>query len=505
MDSFKVYLPSNACPDLFPDNTPTHFKTRLNKVIELDDKQWEVGVENIAYSSRINDDQERVEIHCSVKGKKVFKLNDNYPYKFNLNSNGSWKGFEGVMPSVYGKDPTNIKKIVETLNYMCHLILDKNRITKSYKSYEFTVNDKNEVEYQNYDEYLVIGLTPRLTKLLGFGFNSIFYGPHPIKGEKCPVEKKPLTKEDFKVRYFCSFLQTRIDRFWIKDNDIEFDGKEETLIQMIKKVLPDSLKIIPEFKNGKLIFHSYREDLVIVFSVDFRWTYGQLACLIGKGSHWAIRKSKLEAGHMKSIWFIDVFTKEMETYSENIYRDFNLHVYPWRSKSIIHAMGDINKEVKKKVNSILKELYDENKHCFELSLETTNHCRLTLGPWLKIKFDSNLAYLLGFSNLNFEKEREISAREVDILSNHSRQLHVLSNVIQPTAYGERHQPILCDFLHKYTNEPTIMKHFQPISFHPVIRNYIDTIELSLVNETYEVINIKDSKTLVTLYFRRRQV
>ena len=43
MDAFKVYLPSNACPTLFPDNTATNYRTRFDKPIALDGA-WEVGV-----------------------------------------------------------------------------------------------------------------------------------------------------------------------------------------------------------------------------------------------------------------------------------------------------------------------------------------------------------------------------------------------------------------------------------------------------------------------------
>ena len=54
MEAFKVYLPSNACHLIYPDNHPSNYRTRLDRLIQLDG-EWEVGVESIFYSSHIED------------------------------------------------------------------------------------------------------------------------------------------------------------------------------------------------------------------------------------------------------------------------------------------------------------------------------------------------------------------------------------------------------------------------------------------------------------------
>ena len=50
MESFKVYLPSNACELLYPNNHPSDYKTSLDHSIHLDG-EWDVGVESIFYAS----------------------------------------------------------------------------------------------------------------------------------------------------------------------------------------------------------------------------------------------------------------------------------------------------------------------------------------------------------------------------------------------------------------------------------------------------------------------
>ncbi|KAJ8042584.1 hypothetical protein HOLleu_09369 [Holothuria leucospilota] len=46
--SFYVTLPSNSSPEVYPDNTLTHFRVKLPQPITLEG-QWEVGLAEIVY------------------------------------------------------------------------------------------------------------------------------------------------------------------------------------------------------------------------------------------------------------------------------------------------------------------------------------------------------------------------------------------------------------------------------------------------------------------------
>ena len=105
MKSFKVYLPSNACQAAFPRNKPTDYSTRFDNPIVLDGN-WEVGVERIAYSSHINDEEEHADIRFKTTADKFIPVNDLYPYKFKISKKGEWLGFEGIVPSEFEKDAT---------------------------------------------------------------------------------------------------------------------------------------------------------------------------------------------------------------------------------------------------------------------------------------------------------------------------------------------------------------------------------------------------------------
>ena len=89
--------------------------------------------------------------------------------------------------------------------------------------------------------------------------------------------------------------------------------------------------------------------------------------------------------------------------------------------------------------------------------------------------------------------------------NRSRQLYLLTDVVQTTKHGNNSVSILQDFLHYTNNEkPLIKRSFFPINYIRLRKTRLDRIHLRLVDEQFEDVKIRDSKTLVTLYFRKIQ-
>ena len=63
-----------------------------------------------------------------------------------------------------------------------------------------------------------------------------------------------------------------------------------------------------------------------------------------------------------------------------------------------------------------------------------------------------------------------------------------------------------EFIHE-ADEHTkriIEKRFHPISYNPVKRSYIENLQIQVVNELFEPVFIKDSKTVVIIHFRKRK-
>lgn len=510
MDSFKVYLPSNACPNLFPDNTPTDYRIRFDKPIDLDGK-WEVGAESVFYSSRINDEKERTQIRLNVETRENRLMNSLYPYEFNIPDSGIyaglWNGYRGISPKNFEKEGSKIQSVLDTLNNMNYDMLTEKTIRETGKLFRFYLNDNGVVLYESKDRSFVLQITNHMAHILGFSYATVFYGTHLTAISVPQQPKRTLEKGDYLLRYMHLICQETSQRLYLKPFGVAFDGKKETVLALWKQAVTSVVKISAEFSSSnKLILHNHVSTIGMRFSPHFAERFYQLAPFFGRGSRWAgnaanLNTEKTEEEH----WYITLYTEHLATIRKSVFSDFSLDFYPWRYNSMKQILHLINSQIE---TFLRKELtvhfYDAEKHRFLLTLDdTTEHCKLTLGPWLSsCNLSKNLSYLLGFKHEEIREQESFGTRKVDSLSNHSRQLHVLSNVMQPTSYGKHQRQILCDFLHTQNVRPITGKRFNPISYHPVARNGIDMIRIQLTDDLYNNISIQDAATIVTLYFRK---
>ena len=437
MNSFKVYLPSNACRDVFPQNNPTDYSIRFDDPIYLNGK-WEVGVESIAYSSHINDKKEHADIFISLDAEKSVPKNDVHPFKFITTEKGEWKGCEGVLPSSFERDTTEIQSIIDSLNYMSFEIL---KPQFQHRIFTFSLNDDDRVVYKCYDDNFALRLTPRLARVLGFRYKTIFIASKTVIAGKPEAQKKLLEKEDYLLRYCNVVLQEETHRLMIKAKGERFDGKTETVLALWKKAVSDVVDIRPEFKGNKLVLHNHRSDIAVVFSEDLFKAFHLPQVLISSTSQWASSNAELKKDHTNSEWSMKVFSTKMIETSVAFSTDLTLRIYPWRSKNVKKLLYFINTQVKSALQEELKKSYDSKRHYFNLSLEPSEHCKLALGTDVNAYFSKNLSYLLGLPDNEIRARECIGGRKVEDIDKHSRQLHLLSNVIQPTAYGKNQRNI----------------------------------------------------------------
>lgn len=492
MSSFKLYLPSNACPYIYPDNSPTDFRTVFDKPIELEGN-WEVGLESICYSSNIVDDTEPA--YMTLKVGKVTRplLSNEYRFRYRLKADDTWPGFVGVQPTTFESDPKKIDSVLNTLNSLNDLILT------SGKAFHFRRQGTKDVLFEPLDDGLFLHLTPRLAKVLGF--DSITTIGQKSISVTLPTksEVEALTQKDYHLLYLHSFLQKEKSHT-LKWNDTPFDGKKETFLKWWKENIPYKIDI--QFKDHELFVTSHDENLAIEFSPHMQKTFQLPRLIIGKNTN---RSSKVFAkfhNMRNEHWYVNIYFPEVTRVRRYAYTNIPLHLMPWKARTIRELLHDIGRKVKKKLKHELKKSYHRQRHFFSLTLQPSKHVTLKLGKRLEIVFSSNLAYLLGFPNQRFNRRQTNAAREVDTLFNRSRQLHVLANIVQPTTIGNQQLQILRDFVHIGMREELSVKHFDTISYVPLIANRIDNIHVQLVNDMIETVKIKDTKTLVTLFFRK---
>ena len=503
MESFKAYLPSNACPTLFTDNTSTDYRIRFEKPIDLDG-QWEVGVESIYYSSHINDEKESSQVYFHLKTVKDVAVNDLYPYEFLIKKNGLWKGFDGIYPTEFEKDSSKLESVIATLNTVNRSMLSAQSLVKHDHLFHFTLTEDGRVQYRCSDTNFVLQLTNHLARVLGFGYLTVLSTRDAITGTYKPkASEKALIKDDYWIRYMHKSCQEKQKRIVINSYGEKFDGKEDSFLELWKKKVSSVVDIRAEFKKGKLVLHNHRPDIGITFSSYFSTIFAMSEPFFGGGSRWASSQAKLKDSLEVERLFIDIYTLKMDITHQVNFHNFSLTLYPWRCKTMKAVLHLMNSQTQSLLQGKLKEMYNEKKHRFEISFEPlSNICKVSLGSWIQCYFDKNLSYLLGFPDKELRESENRAVRKVDSLSNHSRQLHLVSSLIQPTAYGKHQRQILCDFLHKRNVETITEKRFDPISYHTVARNFIDMIDIQLTDDLFDPISIQDSTTIVTLYFRK---
>lgn len=501
MDTFKVYLPSNACPDAFPNNSSTDYRTQLKNPINLEGA-WKVGVASISYSPSISDEKERAQIDYRVKKKIETTVHTLYEPKFLL-KDGKWLGHDGITPPIPLPNSADIDSVIQHLNNVRKLVMDSVTL-KRFQNLPFLfhrdANDK--VIYYGYISAFSLQLSNKLCSALGFENNTIFTGHQQMMATK-KRQKVKLTADDYVVSFMDTNITKKKQRVYVKQTRERFGNVSLFVrhVQETKALTGTHLRF--EFENGKLVVHNDKSDVGIVFSSHFADTFHLPHCLLGKSS---CKGTQPYVYHWKQVfnhWYFDMYTSELETTIVSQMQDLTLELYPWHYKSIKQLLRAIKTKTQNILQVALKDSYNAEAHMFDLSLEESDHCSLVKGPWINCRFSKNLSTLLGVFPSDFIQNRSlVSMQEVNAIANHSRQLHLMSNVIQPTSYGQHQRQILCDFLHMSNPSVVIEKHFKPISYHTVARNIIDMIHVQLTDEDYQPISIKDATTIVTLYFSK---
>lgn len=510
MDSFKIYLPSNACSELFPHNSPSDYRTRFDKAIELEG-DWEVGVESIIYDSLINDEREQGLIDLSIKAKESISVNSIYSYEFVLKSDGTWAGYDGIVPdSEFETDPKNVEGIIKTLNNMSHQIVK--REPTSHKLINFAYDTEKDTEkyktfYMCVDEAFTLAITNKLGRVLGFDYKTIFRGGEShVASHKRETDLEPLTSNDYRLLFFNSNVVQKVKRVFLDPKPFQHykdvEEQETKFIEMWKSTVFPFTNVSVEFKNRKLVLNNYGNH-ALKLSPDLMDSFYHADAVFGtRSQRWATWAADFRSIQSSDTWFVNIYSNKTATTYKNVALHSKLEVFPWKFNTIRKALIYLNNKVNRSIKDAVKQFYNEQNHKFHFDMNLANHCSLTLGKWLLFNMSPNLSYLLGFPQTPILKSTR-SSREAGLLSNRSRQLYLLSDMVQTTAHGNKHLPILCDFLHNATVEKEMReKRFNPISFIPVVKSRLDFIHLQLTDDQYEHVKIKDTKTIVTLYFQR---
>jgi hypothetical protein len=504
MDQFQIYLPSNACKNIYPNNASTDYKTRFDRNIQLDG-EWEVGVESIFYASQFEDTERKAQIHCSVALDKQL-ANDTYEsFKFELAPDNKWKGFSGVMPRAndFEADPNNTDYVLQTLWDLNSQMLKRKLLNRIPYAFYFS-RDFCKVNSNFKSLYIRIG--SHLANVLGYAHQVIFnkFTKAYYVYDKPPQRK--LRQKDYWISYFCADVQRREKRIMLKPLGEAFEGGKNAMEKLWKEKIEEFTKDLRMRYSGtgKHIVDNYDTNYALTFSRDFGKALGHPYPIFGEGTTWALHYYDLSKGHTSEEWYVDIYSREMKQNSKD-FEHFVLDLYPWQFKTMTDAMANMNDMMMKMLKTKLRGRYSSDNHRFHLSLTPNGFSSLELGSQLQTKFSPNLYYFVGLGGMNLQESNYRSERAVGNKIRFQRRLYILSNIIKPTAYAQQQLQILQNFLHIDEEEyQLIEKHFDPIVYQPIKSNNMDMIEIQLTDENFKPLKIDDMKTLVCLYFRKRK-
>ena len=178
-------------------------------------------------------------------------------------------------------------------------------------------------------------------------------------------------------------------------------------------------------------------------------------------------------------------------------------IQPRAFDTISSIVSHMNQLILNKLKKVIGEAYDTAKH--KVVFEVKNHKTvLHLGSEITLTMSNNIRMLYGFINLEFKGSKPFISNESPLpLDSREQHLYIQSNIIAPIQYGNQKEYILSHFIHnKRSAHGSAEKVFEQIMFRPVIKHEISQITIKITNGLHDQIKPSDTKTLVTLIFRR---
>ena len=499
MESFKLVLPSNASHNHFPDNTSSRYKTYLHDPIQLEGR-WEVAAESIYYSANIKNEHEKASITFSLFSEELSFINSMYPWQFKVAEDNTWLGFKGIEIPMSNET----YKIIEDLNDANEIIITKS----SVPLFHFKLDQHHRVIYTCRSPNFTLNIHPYIAEELGFGkHNYTFVGTGPYTGRA--IANKHIGLDNHKdehhfktIRFFHNQLTEHERRITLK-----YPGELLNLNWLLKmwndRIKPHYNLVLEYSKNLNLTIHDYANDKAVVFSPELGKTIGHVKPLISNQTRWSDHGYLPSRKWKDEHWYIDVYNSQLQMASVMKNKTPSFSFYPYLFSSAKDMISFLNGSISSFLKTKLDKYYDTGRHSFSLTM-SSSHQRVTLnlGSWIYLNWTPNISKLLGFDKRNFIHGSHVSSIAPSTPKEMSQRVLLMTDITESIFYGNQRLCVLQDFVHRVKGPNIIEKRFQPLSFVPVIRNYIDTISIQLVNEEQQQITAKDVKTVVVLHFQR---
>ena len=505
-DTFQVYLPSNASMNIFPNNKPGDYQVQMKTPIVLQQNgEWEVGVESVCYHSAIDNKNETEKIELTARSSEKTSINDIFNYPYVLTEAGKWNYDWIPLDAAKYYGDSEMTKVCASLNTGNNIIMKD----KTKKVYEFYVKRWGRTDYyafRSFSSGLTVRLDSTLSRHLGFGYDHHIFEDQTADINKVDATGK-INKSNYRIKIFDANVVKRIARMTLKaksEKPLKLDGLVKRWNETIGKTYGETASA----KFNKFILTKKNSKLTLYFSPSICNVIKLYAPLMGVDTFWGNNAYSIPSRVVKDAWYVDIYGDEVKD---------NLHTYQYHDNLLFTVtprqyatVEDFIKwfnpyVVKVCRNWLRDDKYDKKLHEIKFSIDNQRTI-LTLGANIKCFVSKHLMKMFGFTTQVLTGPKIVSIEAPMTLDKREQHLYIQSDsLIKAVSFGNTKEFIMRDFIHnKGSSYGIIEKLFEPILYHPVMNKYISVIHITITNGLRECIHLEDTKTLVTLIFRRRK-
>lgn len=532
MDNFTVHLVSNVSPGLFPDNNASKFSTNLATELDLSEGEWEVGVRQIMYPTRISTTTDGDEIH-------IFKYKDNYrdllpvPSKKEIDMEKIGTSIDLYPPD--GKTSDIVQHLLKTVNDSVWA-KEKGILKMEYDK------STNKFIFHIFKEDIVIWMSKNTRKFLGFRKNQHSFTKGTFWTYKW-FDKNASPSSKLKL-YLCDLRTLEKETYQLT---MSWDSKRNQYCyrRIIQNKYHDSTP--PEkYQYSSFAFGVHPHDgFIKMQDMQQRWHLTDHKKYVKKIAFFefnslAVNELKLNAFYCAND-FVEVKNKlNTEIPPPNYYINIsklpvvvnetfandtnhialqNIYVTVYYN-SVIDLTGDLEEkptatfainsekeiedpsEILPHLNA-MKSMYD-----YTFSYDTVSkRFEVRIDGNIAIQLTKTLSSILGFNTTeHFHSKSVHRASNFPLIQRAITALYVYSNILDSVYIGDVKAPLLLTCPFKKSNSINIVEQQEFLNpcYAPLNRARVNQIDIAIYDDAGSLIPFLYGKTKLSLDFRRKR-
>ena len=499
MESFDYILPSNTSSERYPNNSASNYTTVPHNPLDLQGS-WEVGVKSVFYNSHIGDQQEKATIKLKYEKRNTTCVNDVYPVTYKVTKDNTWDYSWRKVPSFQVQPPASRKRyqmkpyhaaVTRTLNQWNDALVARGRNVFSYSShypyvYYYTDLDGFSMQFKHI-----------MARFLGYRWRVYLskYGRFRIRSQIQHSAK--LTDDDFYIKIFDRNVVKRHARVILKSKGESVLSHAEFHKRWQERIIPH-VKCNVEFTKSKLIIHLYDNKAALTFNACLLDTIRCEESLFGYGTYWANEVYYPRKGGIKpeeDDWIVDIYKDELKTTTTIESFTFNYECYP-RHYPIPRLLSKLSRDL------TLLVQHEDGTNTIQFSF-FHHYIKLQLPDHTQLELSPNLVNILGFDQSTFQGATHLGSILPATLDKREQEIFIYLDIADLMNFGNEKRPMIQHFVHsKNASYGIVERFFDPIIYQPVAKNVIESLTLQFLGNQQQLLTIKDSKSIVTLHFRK---